>query len=285
MVCVVDNASTDESLERLEASDDVRVYAAKTNLGFGRAVNYGARTSTAEFIIVLNNDMEAEPTFVEEMVGELQRCKRCALAAVQLRPDGLIDTLGVTVDQSLIAYDVGRGLEQDESADAFRPIGPSGGAAGFRREEFLEVGGYDESIFAYLEDVDLAIRLRAVGVEYGLARHARVWHLHSATLGSGSRQKNYLMGWSRGYLIWKYRASLTVRARIRGAIIDAVTYVGQIALDRNAGALRGRVAAVRVLKSTPPGSLYDLSGNEILTVREALRRKFRRGRGKRVREA
>jgi GT2 family glycosyltransferase len=274
-VCVVDNGSTDSTLSELERFPDVRVYRSPRNLGFGRAVNAGVRSSTAEYIITLNNDMEAQSEFVASMLHHLQSGPGLAVGAMQLRPDGKIDSVGVAVDQSLCAYDVGHGLApEDLGLEMLNAIGPSGGAAGYRRDTFLELDGYDERIFAYLEDVDLAIRMQTAAIQYRLASEARVWHRHSATLGSGTAQKNRLMGWSRGYILWKHRAQLNMSATARGLLIDGVIYAGQAVIDRNIGAVQGRIA----FATSKPAIVRPATHitTDKLGISDALRRRLNR---------
>jgi len=272
-VCVVDNGSTDRTLHELERRPSVRVVALGRNLGFARAVNAGVRSSSAEHVLMLNNDMEAEPEYVGAMLAALRSHPRAAVGGLQLRPDGRIDSLGIALDQSLCAYDVAHGLAPGEvhRDDRLRAIGPSGGSAGFRRELFLDVGGYDEGFFAYLEDADLALRLRARGAGYVLAGDARVWHHHSATLGAGSRAKNRLMGRSRGHLLAKYRAHLGLQARVRGAVLDAVVYAGQAVVDRNIGSVEGRIAGARARArpsaGPPPAGISELPIHGALALR------------------
>lgn len=273
-ICVVDNASEDESTSMLAATD-VRLLALPENVGFGRAINAGAKSSVAEFVVFLNNDMVVEPGFAEAMLDSLASDSEVAVNALQLRPDGRIDTLGVAVDQSLCAYDLAHGLDVDRrDEEPLLPLGPSGGAAGYRRKTFVDAGGYDERIFAYLEDVDLGLRLAAQGVQYRLSENARVVHAHSSTLGSGSRDKNRLMGQSRGYLLWKYRYSLSRSARVRGAAIDGLTLGGQALFDHNLGTLAGRIAAARN-HSGSRAPRYDLPLNHV-SMRAALARKIAR---------
>ena len=69
------------------------------------------------------------------------------------------------------------------------PIGPSAAAAAFDRQAFLDAGGFDEALFAYWEDVDLVLRLRLAGGRCVLAARGLGTHVHSATLGSGSRRQ------------------------------------------------------------------------------------------------
>lgn len=246
-VCVVDNASTDATLARLRDRPSVRVLPMDSNVGFGRAVNAGVATSEAKYVLVLNNDMVLEKSCVEDLLNTLQVCgPRCVTSATQLRLDGRVDTYGIAVDRALGVYDVGHGMIANATTeDPLSPLGPSGGAMAISVALFREVGGYDDNIFAYLEDVDLAIRFGLAEVPYVPTRNAVAWHAHSSTLGSGSAQKNFLMGWSRGYLLWKYGRSLDVRARAHGLLTDLIVYGGQAVIDRNIGALRGRWAFLR----------------------------------------
>ena len=274
-VCVVDNNSSDDSLEQLSHTE-ARTIALDENLGFGRAVNRGVFSSKADIVLLLNNDMVVEPNYVESMVHELTLSpEEVAVNAIQLRPDGKVDSLGVGVDQSLCAFDLGHGLDREQfTSEQMTALAPSGGSAGLFRSSFIRVGGYDENIFAYLEDVDLGIRLINAGVGFRLASGAIVWHRHSSTLGVGSRKKNEMMGWSRGYILWKYHNNLGIRARIRGVLVDAVTYLGQIVIDRNIGSIVGRLNATRHLGSPPPPS-KDFPVNRI-SMFEALTRKRKR---------
>ena len=279
-ICVIDNGSADGSREMLVSDfPEVRVVKLGANHGFGAAVNAGARSSSAATIVLLNNDAEADPGFVETLVAA---SAASGVAAGCLRlPDGTIDTAGVEADQSLVAYDHLHGLPYPPPEDAGAPLGPCGGAAAFDRVTFLEAGGFDEGFFAYLEDLDLAIRLRLAGIECAAATEAFAWHRHAGTLGSGSPAKNRLLGAGRGRLIWKYGSALPAAARARGLIIDGVTYAGQLAIDRNAGALRGRVAERRrhAGEDRPPAAegIERLPLLRVGTV-ESMRRRWSRGR-------
>jgi len=124
-------------------------------------------------------------------------------------------------------------------------MGPSGGAALITREAFESLGGFDEAIFAYLEDADLAIRMRLEGMVIALAPGAVVWHEHSATLGSGSAAKNELMGCSRAYLLWKHGRGMPLMRRLEVHLTDLIVYCGKALIDRNLGAVRGHVRAWR----------------------------------------
>src|SRR5438270_781687 len=79
--------------------------------------------------------------------------------------------------------------------------GPAGTAAAYRRRALEQVGGLDESIFAYMEDFDLALRLRSGGWEAVLASDAVGVHLGSATHGHRSAWQRRHGGFGRGYML------------------------------------------------------------------------------------
>ncbi|MGH2950931.1 MAG: glycosyltransferase family 2 protein, partial [Solirubrobacterales bacterium] len=226
-VTVVDNGSTDGTVATLERDfPEVRVVALERNHGFGAAVNRGIEAAAADWIVLLNNDTVAEPEFVAELLATAARDGAEMVAGCLRRSDGSIESLGVEVDGSLVAYDVwyaedyARALTETPP----EPLAPSGGAGGYRRSRLIELGGFDEELFAYLEDVELGIRMRLAGARCAAAPRAVVWHEHSGTLGSGAPAKNRLMGRARGYLLWKHGAALPRAARARGALIDATVY-------------------------------------------------------------
>jgi len=281
-VCLVDNASSDVTREMVaERFPEVRVVALDRNLGFGAALNRGVEGSEAELVVFTNNDAVMDPRFVELLV-EAADDSGAEMAAGCLRsPGGPVESLGVEVDRSLTAYDVGHGLADPARYAGPPPLGPSGGAALLVREAFQRIGGYDEGFFAYLEDVDLAIRLRLGGATCALAAGAIAWHEHSATLGARSVAKNELLGFSRGRLLWKYGRSLTLAERVRAHGTDLVVYSGKAAIDRNLGAFRGCLRARRELGRLPRPDAEPRLRNLPLTdvgLRESLARRLARRR-------
>lgn len=274
-VIVVDNASGDPGLASLgERHPGVEVLALERNEGYSAAVNRAARRARGDVLAVINDDVVAAPGFVEEICAPIDPGSGVVMAAAVMceRGDpGRIDSAGVEIDRTLLIFDYLNG-EPISVLDAGvpDPIGPSGGAAAYDREAFLAAGGFDESLFAYWEDADLALRLHATGGRCRLARGARCVHEHSATLGSGSKRKNYLMGFGRGYVLRKWSG---VSAGRLAPILarEAVICAGQAVVDRNLAGIRGRLdgyrSAVRrhpyprgaVEASAAPGALRTLA--------------------------
>jgi N-acetylglucosaminyl-diphospho-decaprenol L-rhamnosyltransferase len=246
---VVDNASPDHEVSAAcEEFDFVRAIRPGENLGFSRAVNLAAAEATGEALILVNDDARYDSDFVERLVAGLNPEAGVVAAAGVLRSgrdERRIDTAGIEIDRTLLAFDYLHGRPLDVLADGIPdPFGPTGAAAAYEREAFVRLGGFDERIFAYFEDVDLALRLRRAGWTCGLAPAARGTHDHATTLGAGSARKNYLMGFARGYLLRKWgvinlRRGPAVFAR------EAIVCLGQALVDRNVGGVRGRRAGWR----------------------------------------
>ena len=259
-VRVIDNASSDGTREMLaEEFPDVACTALDSNVGFGAALNRGARVSDAAVLVLVNNDAVPEERFCEELLTAQAESGAEMVAVCLGRADGRIESLGVEVDRSLIAFDIGFGEELEGAAERHpeAPLGPSGGAAGFVREAFWAAGGFDEGFFAYLEDVDLGIRMRMRGTRCVLAAGAIAWHAHSATLGPRTEEKNRLLGSGRARLLRKHGANLGLRARARGIMVDAVVYAGKAIIDGNLGAVRGHVETLRLTPRGPADPRFD----------------------------
>jgi N-acetylglucosaminyl-diphospho-decaprenol L-rhamnosyltransferase len=253
---VADNGTDAPELERAAAAlPEARVIRIGSNVGYSRAVNRAAREAAGETLVLLNDDCVVEPGYVQRIVEPIDPGSRVAMAAGVMRDarhPGLIETAGIEIDHTLLAFDYLNGepveVLQRGVAD---PLGPSGAAAAFWREAFLDAGGFDEELFAYLEDVDLVLRLRRDGAACRLAKGAIGVHEHSGTLGSGSRRKDYLMGYGRGYLLRKW--GVPSPRRLLGIVVrEVITCAGQAALDRNIEGVRGRLRGWRAARSREP---------------------------------
>lgn len=283
-VVVVDNGSTDSTPSVLQESfPEVRVVRLSSNVGFARAVNRGVSECDEATIVFLNNDVLCEPPFVERLCAALEPGDGIVMAAGVLlswTQPGRIDSAGVMFDRTLLAFDHlhGEPIEILEHGPP-NPLGPTGGAAALDRSAFEAVGGFDEQFFAYLEDVDLVARILASGGRCRLEPKARALHRHSSTLGPGSRRKHELMGWSRGYIIGKYRLHRRPRLLARALLAELVITSGQVALDRTAIGFRARAAGLRSGLAAPDAKLPPLPPSALrVTVADALRRRLRRRR-------
>lgn len=286
-VVVVDNASTDGSAQAAKARHpDVVIVRLDLNRGFGGALGVGVLAHPAERLVFVNNDVVCEPRFIEALLDATgSGPAMVAGVLLQYGAPELIDSAGVAADCTLLAWDYLHGERVERALRAPPPLGPTGGAALYDWVSFEAAGGFDERIFAYLEDVDLALRLRFAGIPCRLAADARATHRHSSTLGSGSSAKNWLMGWSRGYMLRRYGILRQPRLAGRALFVEAVIALGQVVVDRNATGIRGRGDGWRAAHGLPrrafaPDGLIELSTVEALRRRSLRRTARRRSRAK-----
>jgi GT2 family glycosyltransferase len=254
-VYVVDNGSTDGTYERLgESWPEVRVHWCEQALGFAKACNRGAALGSSEFIVLLNNDVDCRPDFLERLIAPLRSGESIgAVAATMLRLDArAIDSVGLFADVTLAGFQRLDGLPPERAHNPTPLLtSPAGAAAAFRRTAWQEVGGLDEAIEAYMEDFDLGLRLRTAGWEIVPAPDAVGVHRGSATHGRRSASQRRLFGFGRGYVLRRYRV-LHTRHAVRTLLTEAIVVLGDCLLSRDLSALRGRIAGWRAAKTLAP---------------------------------
>jgi GT2 family glycosyltransferase len=255
-VVVVDNASTDGTEALLtKRFPRVRVLTMPENMGFGRAVNAGVAVAESDVVVLINNDVLCEPDFVERLLEPLADGNVAMVAGVLLqhdRPD-LVDSAGIELDTTLRSWDALWNRPVAELAGAEDPVGPCGGAAAFRTDVFREVGGFDETFFAYWEDVDLALRLRLAGHRCVRAAGARALHKHGQTLGAASPAQRRLEAFGRAYVLARYRvARRSLATRLQIAVLDWPVLLIHLLVRRETGPLRKRADGTRAGLARPP---------------------------------
>lgn len=273
-VVVVDNGSSDGS-DQLVADrfPEVHLLRLKTNHGFGAALNRAVAEHPRDPIILFNNDADAEPRFIEALLDELgEGVASVAGVLIQERDPRLIDSAGVVADRTLMGFDYLHDEPLAVAANAGNPLGPTGGAALYRREAFEQVGGFDERIFLYYEDLDLALRLAGRGGACRLAPAARALHAYSATLGAGSATKYRHTGWSRGYMLRRYGITADLRLAPRAIACEGILCAGQLLKEHTAAGLTGRLAGWRTAgglqRCDADGApLLDIGAREALALR------------------
>jgi GT2 family glycosyltransferase len=201
---VVDNGSTDGSVEYL-TREGVAHVALPRNTGFAAAVNLGAKRTESPTILALNADTLLEPGCIATLLDALDEHPR--LGGVQpliLQFDRARKTTDTTSQPPPSIYSAGQALTKDgrgieeAAGEALRSdhlarreiFGVCGAACLLRRELFTELDGYDESYFAFCEDVDLNVRARIAGWGFEIVPEAVVWHVGNAVWRDGFRNPN-----------------------------------------------------------------------------------------------
>lgn len=186
-VIVVDNGSTDGSLEYLSTFPEVRVIALDSNYGFCHAVNEGIKAAQSEFVILLNNDTEVAADFVEKLLQAIRRDEKifsCSSKMIQFHDRSKMDDAGDYYCALGWAYARGKNGCPEDYEQPKAVFAACAGAAVYRKKMLEALGYFDEEHFAYLEDIDLGYRARIHGFKNIYAPEAVVYHVGSGFSGS-----------------------------------------------------------------------------------------------------
>lgn len=294
---VVDNGSTDNSNHALyKRFPQVRIIERGRNTGFAPALAEGLRQTSGEWILLVNNDATIEPDGVQRMLEVGERDPSVgSVAATILFADGSdrINSAGIVVDRLGIGHDRLIGKPAHERAPAPLDVfGASGGGALLRRAMLEDIGGIDESLFVYLEDVDIAWRAQARGWRAVYAPDAIVRHHHSVTSGHTSDFKYFHVGLNRVRMLAKNASTRQLLRYGLAMIAYDLAYVAYAAVaDRTAAPLRGRLQGLaewRRYRRQPRAARLDHTRLAPITgIRAAVRRRrawMERSAGSRARE-
>lgn len=262
-ICVVDNGSTDGSVEFLrEDYGGVRVIAFENNTGFCHAINAGVKAAETEYVLLLNNDTIPEADFVGELVRGLDRHKNvfsCASCMLTIQDNTILDGAGDLY--SALGWAFARG--RDEKASLYdrqaRVFSACAGAAIYRREEFIRLGMLDEKHFAYLEDMDIGWKARLAGWQNLYVPTARVVHVGSGT--TGSRHNEFKVRMSARNNIYLIRKNMTGWQKVINApliLLGTVVkylYFKRKGLDR--AYIKGLKQGAALPASSPWGVPFD----------------------------
>lgn len=218
-VIVVDDGSTDGSPELLPRVPNLVYVRNDATLGFVRSINRGARAARGRFLMLLNNDTQVQPGWLDELVaafgdpavgiagskliypsGHLQE------AGAVLRADGSVELVGLNDDPARPEYNVRREVDHC-----------SGASLMIRRQLFLELGGFDEAYApAYFEDCDLSLRVRSRGLKVVYVPGSLVvHHLSVTTASAGEGVKKRQIEVNRRLLLERWGDVLPQKERVR----------------------------------------------------------------------
>ncbi len=206
-ILVADDGSTDGTPEEIgRAFPGVRVVALPANGGFGAAANAGVAAARGAIAVCLNNDVRPQQGFLDPLLEAHARDDTLFAAAPRMIHEGFGG------DEARTAGRFRRGLVDVVFPDRDRPVEtrvPSpilyacGGAAAFRRDRFLQLGGF-HAIFHpfYWEDVDLSWRARRRGWEVLHVPDALVHHEGGSTIGRRFARREVAATYERNRLLF-----------------------------------------------------------------------------------
>jgi N-acetylglucosaminyl-diphospho-decaprenol L-rhamnosyltransferase len=187
---VVDNASTDETVEYVTQHEGIQLIRSGRNLGYGGAANLGVRGSSEDWVIIANPDVRFKPGAIDALLEAASRWPQAGVLGPQIfTPDSRIypsarelPSLGRGIGHAVFGWwwptnPWTAGYRREREAPRERTAGWLSGACLFvRREAFEAVGGFDESYFMYFEDTDLCERLSLAGWDVVYVPSAVVEH-------------------------------------------------------------------------------------------------------------
>src|SRR3989344_3999686 len=185
-IILVDNASTDNSIEYVEKKfPKVKIIRLNKNYGFAKAINTGIKIIKTKYAVFLNNDTQVGKDWLKSLVDCADNHPEVISVNSKLLNfyhKKIIDGMGILTNEVGQARSIGFGEEDRGQYDKEQYIfGATGGASLFRREEFIKVGLFDENYFMYSEEVDFAFRAQFLGYKSIYCPKAIVYHKHKAT--------------------------------------------------------------------------------------------------------
>lgn len=203
-ICVADNGSTDNSCQLLEEEfPTVRLIRLDQNYGFAEGYNKALAEVEAEYVVLLNSDVEVTPGWLEPLISFMDTHPEVGACQPKIRSQrnrdyfeyagasgGYIDRLGYPFCRGRIFDKV----EQDRGQyDTEVPVFWATGAALFIRQEvYKQVGGLDGAFFAHMEEIDLCWRMRSRGFGIYCIPSSIVYHVGGATLNKENPRKTFL---------------------------------------------------------------------------------------------
>lgn len=188
LIYVVDNGSSDGTVNMVkdEFPDVIRIEN-KKNLGFAGGVNSGIVKTKGEYVVLLNNDTEVDPMWLQHLVDVMDDNLQYSFGssmALQFNNRDIIDTVGDGYTLYGLGFKIA-GYERDEGqfSAPFEVMCGAGVAPIYRKKMLDQIGLFDEDFFAYMEDVDISLRAQLAGYRGVSIPMAKVYHMVSMTSG------------------------------------------------------------------------------------------------------
>jgi GT2 family glycosyltransferase len=258
-VIVVDNGSVDDSVDRAKKKHPKAVVIqAGGNLGFAAANNLAMKQAVGDFVLLVNTDAMLEKDCAAKLLSLMAQDLKVGMAGPQLlNEDGSLQTsyeavptlATETLNRSLLKRlfparfpSKNRKLSKPEPVEAL-----IGAVMMIRRQAFEDVGGFDEDYFFFLEETDLALRMRRRGWKVVHEPRARAVHLQGGTASryqADARIEFYRSRYTffrKHYGAWALtclKAVLTANLCLKAAALGSATLVTLGKIEKPARSFR-----------------------------------------------
>lgn len=203
-VYVADNASTDDTIPFLEDHyPSIKIIRLDKNYGYAGGYNEALKQVKADYYVLINNDIEVTPGWIEPVIAEMQKNSRIAACQPKLlqyhhkdkfeyagAAGGMMDSLGYVFCRGRI-FEVDE-VDKHQYQNTTEIFWASGACFFIKADAFHEVDGFDKHFFAHMEEVDMCWRLQQRGYRILAVPASVVYHVGGGTLSKQSPQKTYL---------------------------------------------------------------------------------------------
>ena len=204
VIWVADNASTDGSIQWLrQEMPQVQTLEIATNLGYAGGYNYALEHIEAEYYILLNSDVEVTPNWIDPVIQWMDSDSSIGFCQPKIKSyhlkshfeyagagGGFLDRFGYAFCRGRV-FDT---LEEDKGQfdDTTDVFWATGACLFVRSSIFKQLGGFDSSFFAHMEEIDLCWRSLQAGYRVTYCGHSTVYHVGGGTLHKSNPKKTFL---------------------------------------------------------------------------------------------
>jgi len=240
-IIVVDNDSPDDSIQYIKTNfPEINLIQSEYNRGFAGGCNFGAQHAKGEYLLILNNDTTHEPDWIDHLVKRIE--SNISISAVQskIKNDkkrdyfdfagacgGFMDKYCFPFARGRIIYTVEKDTGQYDRA--CKIFWASGTAFLTRKNIFNQLGGFDETLFAHMEEIDYHWKCQLMGHEVWVEPLSIIYHKGAVTLPVSSPKKTYLnYRNSLILLLTNYPASISFRLFFPRFFLECISLVKEI---------------------------------------------------------
>ncbi len=200
-IIIVDNGSSDGSVEYIKANfSQAKIISLRENSGFAPAMNIGIKEASGRIVIGLNNDVVVREDFISSLVGHFQRDETVfTVAAKMLLLDGRTLNFGRAVGK--FKFGVFK-RSYEEPGEAVTALYACGGAFAADRDKFLKLGGFDEDMIGYWEDLDICYRAWKQGYKTIYEPRSVVYHKLHGTYAKRYGEKGIRLISGENYMLF-----------------------------------------------------------------------------------
>ncbi|SDB26233.1 hypothetical protein SAMN03097699_0369 [Flavobacteriaceae bacterium MAR_2010_188] len=201
---IIDNGSTDSSLQYLaENFSNINLINNEKNLGYAGGYNHGLREIKEDLICLLNSDVEVTANWLESIKASFEENPDLGIAQPKIldyknknrfeyagASGGFIDKYGFPFCRGRVFDWVE--VDNCQYNDSIEILWASGACFFIRNSLFKDLGGFDASFFAHMEEIDLCWRAFNQNHKCRVVPQSTVYHLGGGTLNYGTPQKTFL---------------------------------------------------------------------------------------------